>query len=62
MVKSRDRQVATLTEAQGAILSQQQTLIDEIRRQNERMEKYSDRLEEERKRTDALVDKIINKE
>lgn len=61
MVKSRDRQVATLTEAQGAILSQQQTLIDEIRKQNERMEKYSDRLEEERKRNNALVDKMINK-
>lgn len=62
MVKSRDRQVATLTEAQGAILSQQQTLIDEIRKQNERMDRYNDRLDEERKRNNALVDKIINKE
>ena len=44
MVKSRDRQVATLTEAQGAILSQQQTLIDEIRKQNERLDRANDRI------------------
>lgn len=62
MVKSRDAQVATLTTTQSSMLDQQQQLINEIRKQNERMEKYSDRLEEERKRNNALVDKIINKE
>ena len=54
MVKSRDRQVATLTEAQGAILSQQQTLIDEIRKQNERLDRANDRIYK-------LTDTIINK-
>lgn len=54
MVKSRDRQVATLTEAQGAILSQQQTLIDEIRKQNERLDRANDRIYQ-------LTDTIINK-
>lgn len=53
MVKSRDRQVATLTEAQGAILSQQQTLIDEIRKQNERLDRANDRIYQ-------LTDTIIN--
>lgn len=53
MVKSRDRQVATLTEAQGAILSQQQTLIDEIRKQNERLDRANDRIYK-------LTDTIIN--
>ncbi|MBR3826681.1 MAG: hypothetical protein IKJ38_03075 [Alistipes sp.] len=54
MVKSRDRQVATLTEAQGAILSQQQTLIDEIRKQNERLDRANDRIYK-------LTNTIINK-
>ncbi|MBQ3248999.1 MAG: hypothetical protein IJB03_04985 [Alistipes sp.] len=54
MVKSRDRQVATLTEAQGAILSQQKTLIDEIRKQNERLDRANDRIYK-------LTDTIINK-
>lgn len=53
MVKSRDRQVATLTEAQGTILSQQQTLIDEIRKQNERLDRANDRIYK-------LTDTIIN--
>jgi len=53
MVKSRDRQVATLTEAQGTILSQQQTLIDEIRKQNERLDRANDRIYQ-------LTDTIIN--
>ena len=53
MVKSRDRHVATLTEAQGTILSQQQTLIDEIRKQNERLDRANDRIYQ-------LTDTIIN--
>lgn len=55
LVKNRDSQIATLTEAQNTMLAQQQTLIDEVRKQNERMD-------EERKRNNALVDKIINKD
>lgn len=55
LVKNRDAQIATLTEAQGTMLAQQQSLIDEVRKQN-------DRLDEERKRNNTLVDKIINKE
>ena len=55
LVKNRDTQIATLTEAQGTMLAQQQSLIDEVRKQN-------DRLDEERKRNNTLVDKIINKE
>lgn len=55
LVKNRDAQIATLTEAQGTMLAQQQSLIAEVRKQN-------DRLDEERKRNNTLVDKIINKE
>ena len=62
LVKNRDEQIATLTESQNTMLAQQQTLIDEVRKQNERMDRYNDRLDEERKRNNALVDKIINKE
>lgn len=62
LVKNRDAQIATLTEAQGTMLAQQQSLIDEVCKQNERIDRYNDRLDEERKRNNALVDKIINKE
>lgn len=60
LVKSRDAQIISLQKTQDAFIEQQQSLIDEIRKQNERMDRYSDRLEEERKRNNALVDKIIN--
>lgn len=55
LVKNRDAQITTLTETQNTMLAQQQSLIDEVRKQNERMD-------EERKRNNALVDKIINKD
>lgn len=55
LVKSRDAQIISLQKTQEAFIEQQQSLIDEIRKQNERMECIQ-------QRQDALVDKIINKE
>lgn len=55
LVKSRDAQIISLQKTQEAFIEQQQSLIDEIRKQNERMERIQQRNED-------LVDKIINKE
>lgn len=52
LVKNRDAQIATLTESQNAMLVQQQTLIDEVRKQNERLERAH-------QRKDELIDKIL---
>ena len=53
LVKSRDAQIMSLQKTQDAFIEQQQSLIDEIRKQN-------DRLDKERERTDKLIEKIIN--
>ena len=55
MVKNRDRQIAQLTTSQQQMVEAQQKFLEEIVRQNERMERIQ-------QRQDALVDKIINKE
>lgn len=53
LVKNRDAQIATLTEAQNTMLAQQQSLIDEVRKQNER-------LDEERRWSKELTQKAFN--
>lgn len=54
LVKSRDAQIISLQKTQDAFIEQQQSLIDEIRKQN-------DRLDKERERVNKLTDTIINK-
>lgn len=55
LVKNRDAQIATLTEVQGTMLAQQQSLIDEVRKQNERLDRIQ-------KRNEDMVDKLLSKE
>lgn len=52
LVKSRDAQIISLQKTQDAFIEQQQSLIDEIRKQN-------DRLDRERERVDKLIDKVL---
>lgn len=54
LVKSRDAQIISLQKTQDAFIEQQQSLIDEIRRQNERLDRANDRIYQ-------LTDTIINK-
>lgn len=54
LVKSRDAQIISLQKTQDAFIEQQQSLIDEIRRQNERLDRANDRIYK-------LTDTIINK-
>lgn len=55
MVKNRDQQIAKLTDSQEKMVEAQQKFLEEIVKQNERMERIQ-------QRQDALVDKLINKE
>lgn len=67
LVKTRDEEVQSLVatqkkliESQDQVLKNQAELIAEIRKQGERIDKYNYRLDEERERTDKLIDKLLN--
>ena len=61
-VKKRDQQIKELTSSQGNLIDAQRQVLVNQTKLIEQLEKQNERMERIQQRTDALVDKIINKE
>lgn len=61
-VRKRDQQIKELTSSQSNLIDAQRQVLVNQAKLMEQLEKQNDRLDEERKRNNTLVDKIINKE
>lgn len=61
-VRKRDQQIKELTSSQGNLIDAQRQVLVNQAKLMEQLEKQNDRMERIQQRQDALVDKIINKE